>query len=116
MQLVIQLAYRLFAGTTRPTYESATTRRFRDARTETCRIVCDETVAFCDAMQDPKSSGEQRRNLFRKAMERIVEIQKDAGMGQGVDRHLFGLELALREGEERPAIFTDPAYEHSRTW
>lgn len=113
---MIQLGYRLFAGTTRPTYESATTRSFRDARTETCRIVSEETVAFCNAMQDPNSSAEKRRTLFRKAMERIVQIQKDAGQGQGVDRHLFGLELVLREDEERPAIFTDPAYEYSRTW
>lgn len=40
-------------GKSRPTYESAATRKFQLGRTETCRSVSEESVAWCKAMNDP---------------------------------------------------------------
>lgn len=47
VQMIIQLAYFKMNGKNRPTYESAATRRFQEGRTETCRSVSDESVAWC---------------------------------------------------------------------
>ncbi|KAL8973028.1 MAG: hypothetical protein Q9197_002525 [Variospora fuerteventurae] len=116
VQMIIQLAYHKMYSMNRPTYESAATRRFQQGRTETCRSVSSESVAFCDAMADPNTPPEECINRFRAAVDAHVKYIMDASDGKGVDRHLFGLKKCLKEGEEMPAIFTDRAYTYSGTW
>ncbi|OQN97876.1 hypothetical protein B0A48_16187 [Cryoendolithus antarcticus] len=116
VQMIIQLAYYKFYGKNRPTYESAATRKFQQGRTETCRSVSDESVAFCTAMQSPSASPEECREKFLQAVSAHVEYISAAGDGKGVDRHLFGLKKLLKEGEELPEIFKDPSYAYSSTW
>ena len=116
VQMIIQLAYKKMYSINRPTYESAATRRFQQGRTETCRSVSDESVAFCDAMADPEISSEQCVKAFRAATDAHVKYISDASDGKGVDRHLFGLKKCLKEGEELPEIYKDRAYGYSSTW
>ena len=116
VQMIIQLAYHKFHGLNRPTYESAATRRYQQGRTEACRSVSDESVAFCDAMADPEVGREECERRFRAALEAHVAYIGDALEGKGVDRHLFGLKKCLKEGEELPGIFKDRAYAYSSTW
>lgn len=116
VQLVIQLAYHKFYGKNRPTYESAATRRFQQGRTETCRSVSEASVAFCDGMADPDVSADESRTRFRAALDSHVEYITAASDGKGVDRHLFGLKKLLKEGEQVPEIFRDPAFTYSSTW
>ncbi len=116
VQMVIQLAYHKMYGINRPTYESAATRRFQQGRTETCRSVSDESVAFCSAMADPEVPPEECVKAFRDAVDAHVKYITDASDGKGVDRHLFGLKKSLKEGEELPELFKDRAYSYSATW
>ena len=116
IQMLIQLAYHKMFGTCRPTYESAATRRFQQGRTETCRSVSDESVTFCNAMADPEVTPENCVKAFRAALDAHVNYITNALDGKGVDRHLFGLKKSLKEGEELPEIFKDPAYGYSGTW
>lgn len=116
VQMVIQLAYHKMYGINRPTYESAATRRFQQGRTETCRSVSDESVAFCNSMADPEVPSEDCVKAFRAAIDAHVKYISDATDGKGVDRHLFGLKKCLKEGEELPGIYKDPAYGYSSTW
>ncbi|MCJ1309293.1 Carnitine O-acetyltransferase mitochondrial [Agyrium rufum] len=116
IQMIIQLAYHKFYGINRPTYESATTRRFQQGRTETCRSVSDESVAFCEGMADPEITPEECRKRFRAAVDAHVKYISAASDGKGVDRHLFGLKKCLQEGEQVPEIFTDKAYAYSGKW
>ncbi|EMC96637.1 hypothetical protein BAUCODRAFT_34012 [Baudoinia panamericana UAMH 10762] len=116
VQMIIQLAYHKFYGKNRPTYESAATRRFQEGRTETCRTVSDESVAFCDAIAHPLATDAECRDLFRKAINAHVQYITDASDGKGVDRHLFGLKKLIKEGEEVPDLYKDPAYTYSSTW
>lgn len=116
VQMIIQLAYFKMYGKNRPTYESATTRRFQQGRTETCRSVSDESVAFCKAMSDAEISPEETEKLFRKAVNAHLEYISAASDGKGVDRHLFGLKKLLGPNDEVPAIYTDPAYAFSSHW
>ena len=116
VQMIIQLAYHKMYGYNRPTYESAATRRFQQGRTETCRSVSDESVAWCDAMADPEIPPEECVKRFRAALDAHVNYITDASDGKGVDRHLFGLKRCLKEGEELPEVFKDRAYGYSGTW
>lgn len=116
VQMIIQLAYHKFYGKNRPTYESAATRRFQEGRTETCRSVSDESVAFCNAMADHSTPPEKAQELFRAALNAHVKYISDASDGRGVDRHLFGLKKCLKEGEPLPSLYQDPAYGYSSTW
>lgn len=116
VQMIIQLAYHKMYGKNRPTYESASTRKFQQGRTETCRSVSDESVAFCDAMANPEIGAGECEKLFRAAINAHIKYIADASDGKGVDRHLFGLKKLIREGEETPELFTDPAYAYTSTW
>ncbi|KAI1177448.1 acyltransferase ChoActase/COT/CPT [Nemania sp. FL0916] len=116
VQMIIQLAYYKMFGESRPTYESATTRRYQLGRTETCRSVSVDSVAFCTVMTDPSASDEDRIALFRKATNAHIEYISAASEGKGVDRHLFGLKKLLQPDEELPALYKDPAYSYSSSW
>ncbi|KKP06565.1 carnitine O-acetyltransferase [Trichoderma harzianum] len=116
VQMIIQLAYFKMYGKNRPTYESAATRRFQLGRTETCRSVSDESVAWCKSMADHSVDDKSRVDLFRNAIAAHIEYISAASDGKGVDRHLFGLKKLLEPGEEVPAIYKDPAYGYSSSW
>lgn len=115
-QLMIQLAYYKFYNVSRPTYESASTRKFKLGRTETCRSVSEESVAWCKAMEDPSMSKEECLELGKKALQAHVKYILEASDGKGVDRHLFGLKKLLGPEEEVPAIYKDPVYSYSSRW
>jgi carnitine O-acetyltransferase len=116
VQMIIQLAYFKMYGKNRPTYESATTRRFQQGRTETCRSVSDDSVAFCKAISDHSIDPKETIAIFRKAITSHVEYISAASDGKGVDRHLFGLKKLLGPNDEVPAIYKDPTYGYSSKW
>ncbi|OJJ47147.1 hypothetical protein ASPZODRAFT_151694 [Penicilliopsis zonata CBS 506.65] len=116
VQMVIQLAYFKMYGVSRPTYESAATRKFQEGRTETTRSVSDESVAFCRAHHDPSVAREEVVRLFRAALAAHSKYITDASDGRGVDRHLFGLKKLLRPGEQIPLLYQDPAFAYSGSW
>jgi len=116
VQMVIQLAYFKMYGKNRPTYESASTRKFQQGRTETTRTVSDESTAFCKAFVDPNVPREEVVKLFRAALAQHTKYTLEASDGRGVDRHLFGLKKLLQPGEKLPAIYQDPAFTYSSSW
>ncbi|KAG2183480.1 hypothetical protein INT43_006486 [Umbelopsis isabellina] len=116
MQMIIQLAYYRMFGVSRPTYESAQTRKFQRGRTETARTVSTESVAFVKTMEDNSASAEQKIAAFRAALKTQGAYMADCVNAHGVDRHLFGLKNSLQPNEPKPALFTDPAYSYSQTW
>ncbi|EFE35932.1 uncharacterized protein ARB_04866 [Trichophyton benhamiae CBS 112371] len=116
VQMLIQLAYFKMYGKNRPTYESASTRKYKLGRTETTRSVSDDSVAFCKAQADPSVSREELVKLFRAAVAAHSKYTAEASVGKGVDRHLFGLKKLIRDGEEVPSLFKDPTYAYSGSW
>ncbi|KAJ2877579.1 Carnitine O-acetyltransferase mitochondrial, partial [Coemansia aciculifera] len=116
IQLALQLAYTRLYGGPRPTYESSMTRKFLHGRTETCRSVTRDSVAWCRAMMSLSSNNEERISLFQAALATHTRLVREAVEGQGVDRHLLGLRMVLRPDETKPEIFEDPAYAYSSHW
>lgn len=137
-QMIVQLAYRRLIGNEKRkggTYEAATTRRFLKGRTEAIRVVTSESDAWVRSMDDARASSEQKKSLFDAATKKHVALAKSGGMGQGVDRHILGacevriplclrsslrlpagLKKVLKEGEEAPALFSDPVFVRSSHW
>ncbi|KAJ3248215.1 Carnitine O-acetyltransferase mitochondrial [Chytriomyces hyalinus] len=115
-QMAIQLAYYKTYGVCRATYESAQTKKYGYGRTETGRSVSVESVAWVKAMQDASLSAQTKGELGRKAIASQSSYMALAVDGKGVDRHLLGLRLLLKPGEEKPSIFTDPSYTLSSHW
>ncbi|CAK4656326.1 hypothetical protein LEN26_015232 [Aphanomyces euteiches] len=109
MQMTIQLAhYRLHQGFV-STYESASTAAFKHGRTETVRSCTNEAVQFCQQMESKQSSSAEKAAALRTAVKKHSELTKNGVMGQGCDRHLFGLRMmATIQGQELPELFNLP--------
>ncbi|KAJ1734390.1 Carnitine O-acetyltransferase mitochondrial [Coemansia sp. Benny D160-2] len=116
VQMAIQLGYFKLYGQSRATYEAAATRKFAHGRTETCRSVSNESVEFCESFENPLLSAGEKVAALQAAVKAHGSYAKACSDGKGVDRHLLGLRLSLKPGEEKPAIFQDPAYAESSHW
>ncbi|XP_069693874.1 carnitine O-palmitoyltransferase 2, mitochondrial [Periplaneta americana] len=112
MQLAFQVAFHKQEGRLVSTYESCSTAAFKHGRTETLRPCTLATKAFCEALNsNNRPSTSELAAMIKKCSEVHVKLTKEAAMGQGFDRHLFGLRLmAERAGEKLPALFQDPAF------
>lgn len=114
VQLALQFAYYKLYKKPAPTYETATTRRFYHARTETMRSCTNEALEWSKAMCDKKTSVQTKYNLYIKAANKHNKLMSEAQENQGCDRHLLGLYILAREqGIDMPQIFTDSAYSKS---
>jgi carnitine O-palmitoyltransferase 2 len=96
------------------TYESCSTAAFRHGRTETMRPLTVATRDFCDQISKPltkRPSISDLRALMEKCSQLHNQLTKDAAMGQGFDRHLFGLKhVAVANNLPMPDLFKDAAY------
>ncbi|KAF9170354.1 hypothetical protein BGX20_009083 [Mortierella sp. AD010] len=110
LQMAIQLGYYKQIGQSCATYETASTRMFRNGRTETTRTLSSESSAFCKGMENP--SLKEKLKLLRAAIAAHQQYQKDAANGKGCDRHLLGLRLCLQPGESH-GLFQEPIFAKS---
>lgn len=120
VQMLIQLAYYKYTGTLRPTYESASTRKYFKGRTETCRSVSIEALNFVKDWENTSLSNEQKIASFRNAIKAHGNYIKLASSGFGVDRHLFGLKQMLDDSTKNSKVVTDffnnPVLNYSQHW
>jgi carnitine O-acetyltransferase len=126
VQMAMQLAtYRLF-GEQVGTYEATQVRPFLHGRTEVTRSVSTASEAFIKAMglhpkfvEDEEADpavAKEKLALLQKAVNTHSAYTGKAAKAQGVDRHMFGLAMMVREGEKAPALFSDPAFARSKRW
>jgi carnitine O-acetyltransferase len=119
-QMIVQLAYlRLVGGKQRRrggTYEAATTRKFYKGRTETIRVVTSESDAWAESMDDANVDDVEKKKLFDAAVQKHLQLARNGGNAQGIDRHLFGLKMLVQKGEEMPVVFSDPLVARSSYW
>lgn len=112
MQLGFQLAHYKQFGKFVSTYESCSTAAFRHGRTETMRPCTVHTKEFCVEVETKKNGNKSElREIINKCSAYHGELTKNAAMGQGFDRHLFGLRKTAEKNEmAMPELFQDPAY------
>ncbi|KAI9592860.1 acyltransferase ChoActase/COT/CPT [Syncephalis fuscata] len=115
MQMALQLTYYTLHHKFAPTYETASTRAYLKGRTETVRTLSTDSRAWCEAMRNKNASNDVRYRLLQTACKAHVDYLKIASKGHGCDRHMLGLRMVLRNGEQH-AVFTDDAFGASQTW
>lgn len=96
IQMVFQHAYYKIHHETPLTYETAGTRKFKEARTETIRSASTESNLMCQIIENPDASNEEKRDAIRKAVAKHTERRTNASLGQGCDRHLLALRILDR--------------------
>jgi len=115
IQMALQLAWFMSRGTATATYETASTRLFLQGRTETIRTLSRESAEFVKSMIDPTSSVAERHSRLVAATVTHNKSTRDAAMGKGIDRHLLGLRVQMREGESSPFL-DDELFGLSQEW
>lgn len=114
MQLGFQLAYYKQNGTFVGTYESCSTAAFRHGRTETMRPCTEATTTFCLNHEKPfekRPAKGELKAMIHECSKQHSELTKNCAMGQGFDRHLFGLRItAERNNIDIPQLYKDEIY------
>ncbi|KAJ0004761.1 hypothetical protein NQD34_010975 [Periophthalmus magnuspinnatus] len=111
IQVALQLAYYRCHGRPVSTYESASTRRFREGRVDNIRSATPQALAFVVAMTDGKLSSSEKMELLQGAIAAQTKYTILAITGMAIDNHLLGLRETAHELKlETPQIFTDEAY------
>ncbi|XP_072293303.1 choline O-acetyltransferase [Eucyclogobius newberryi] len=114
IQVALQLAYYRCHGRPVSTYESASTRRFREGRVDNIRSATPQALAFVRAMTDGKSSLSEKMEMLQGAIAAQTKYTIRAITGMAIDNHLLGLQEIARELKmETPEIFKDEAYQIS---
>lgn len=114
IQLLMQLAYYKYTGTLKPTYESASTRKYKFGRTETNRTVSTEALEFVKTFQSD-ASVDAKIQLFRAAVNQQNNYIKLASNAIAADRHIYGLKKLL-EPDEQSDFLDDSMTKYSGTW
>jgi carnitine O-acetyltransferase len=111
VQMAYQLAHRRSKGFIGATYESIATRQWQHGRTEAMRVVTPEVLGFVSIMDDLEAHPRVKRAAFREAAQAHVARAQQCQAGDAPEQHLWELQLiALRRGEESPALFQTPGW------
>ncbi|XP_075698923.1 choline O-acetyltransferase [Rhinoderma darwinii] len=113
IQVSLQLAFYRCHKKLVPTYESASTRRFRMGRVDNIRSSTAEALAFVQAMVDGKTTiqDSEKMEYLRNAIAAQTNYTILAITGMAIDNHLLALrELARENCKELPELFTDEMY------
>ncbi|TDH74039.1 hypothetical protein CCR75_009000 [Bremia lactucae] len=117
MQIAIQLAHYKMHKRVPAVYETAHTRLFYHGRTETIRSLSSESLAFVKLMESSVSDG-VKWDALQKAISVHMETLKNSLTGNGIDRHLMGLQIVAEMSGilPKPSLFTDRAFEISKKY
>lgn len=109
VQCAIHAAYFKMYRRMAPAYVTASTRRFHNGRTETCRSCYPEMKDFASFLASEGSSKpKQGYDMLKRSVEKFQKVMDEASQGRGCDRHLMGLYLlAMFEGKKIPELFDD---------
>ncbi|KAH8283035.1 hypothetical protein KR054_011651, partial [Drosophila jambulina] len=117
IQMALQLAYFRLHKTLPAQYESAHLRLFVNGRTETIRSTSNESKNFVLSMNSEKCSKAQKLAALQSAVDVHEQLTKRALNGEGIDRHLFGLQqMALENNLKVPEFFKSKGYLRSVTF
>ncbi|ORX67957.1 acyltransferase ChoActase/COT/CPT [Linderina pennispora] len=99
-------------------FQTASLRAFLHGRTETIRSCTPEAIAFARAFDDSDVTLSRKLALFQQAVGAHIEYTRAAAVGKGIDRHLLGLRVQIRDEAEasRATLFQDPSYVQSMSF
>ncbi|KAI6651015.1 Carnitine O-acetyltransferase [Oopsacas minuta] len=106
IQLAIQLTFYKLHRHPTACYESVSTRKFYDGRTDTLRSTSTESTELVKAMLSTTSIDVKLR-LLSEHIQKHDQNSRQASSGQGIDRHLLGLKLIANQEKLNPEFFSD---------
>ena len=93
-------------------YCTASTRKFYNGRTETCRTFSKEFKQFSDYTISNRKFDKVHYQLLKNAVSKFQILMSDAMNAQGIDRHLLGLQLISNEANlKRPQLFDEEIFQ-----
>ncbi|KAI9711036.1 MAG: polyketide synthase [Bogoriella megaspora] len=111
VQLIVQLAVRLYFGYSPSSVDVISQRPFQGGRTDMIYITTAEIKEFCDAAAVSSSSPvTPTKKLFLDAVKAHARLVALSQRGRGWRWHLMALREVLAPGEELPALYRDPVY------
>lgn len=116
IQISIQLASRLFFNYSPSAIETVSMAMFRKGRVEVHHVQDEAMMKFIDTACD-EGSGVPRATVRARAYDAAkahARRLRHTSKGQGFGRHLLAMEWMVKEGEEIPELFRDPAYVQSK--
>lgn len=118
VQCAIHTAYYKVHKKMAPAYVTASTRKFHNGRTETCRSCYPEMRIFAEHISDFGSKKPRDAyQLLKRSVDKFQSVMADANNGQGCDRHLLGLYLtAMLEGRKVPELFDDELVQRTNNY
>lgn len=113
-QVALQYAYYRIYGKPASTYETASTRKYYNARTETLRSSTTEALEFAKAMLIENTTKKEQLMKLKAAYDKHNQMMVECQNAMGIDRHLFGMQcIAMEEGLPMPKLYNDPSYTKS---
>lgn len=106
MQWVLLYASLETWGRVRSTYEAVDMRHFHAGRTESFRPHTQQAITFVEALRNGDATEEQ----FQDAAAAHSQQVRAAKSGEGIERHLFGLQEMARSSGVKSDLFTDDGY------
>jgi hypothetical protein len=118
VQQALQLAVWRDRGHVLPVYETASTRLYREGRTDTIRSLTLEQKLFVTTFDDHTVSAIEKKKRFGAALSKHAAITTRSSMGKGYDRHLLALRIAQQHvlNKTLPKVFDNPAVVRSSTY
>ncbi|KAF2123089.1 hypothetical protein BDV96DRAFT_681663 [Lophiotrema nucula] len=116
LNAIISLAIRHHFGHSPAFYEAVSMRSFRLGRLEIYQVHTPEMASFVNfTVSEPTSSSSvQQYQLLQDAANTHAAGIANHSRGRGWDRQLTALRCVLEEGEEEPALFSNPLYVNTR--
>ncbi len=96
-------------GKVRLTYEAVDTSHYKAGRTEAMRPNSFEAIELCQALLNDSATKEQLDAAFAVHKKRVIACKT----GQAYDRHLTGLQMMIKENDDKDcvnAFFASPGY------
>lgn len=118
VQCAIHAAYHKQHFSMAPAYVTASTRRFYNGRTETCRSCFPEMKQFaCHLNENSDLKPKEAFELLKKSTDKFQWFMDEASKGLGCDRHLMGLYLlAIFGGHKIPELFDDELVQRTNNY
>ncbi|XP_071836371.1 carnitine O-acetyltransferase-like isoform X3 [Apostichopus japonicus] len=114
IQVAIQMTYLRQFGFLPVMFEASSLQLFKLGRIEHLRTVTEESVDFIKTFTDKDLKSSAKLSKLQKAIKVHMKCNKEAKFGQGMERHLFGLQKIAEEYKiDASKFFGDPSWKRS---
>ncbi|KAJ8033042.1 Carnitine O-acetyltransferase [Holothuria leucospilota] len=114
IQIAIQMTFWRMFGYLPSVFEASSLQAFKLGRMEHIRTVTNESAEFIKAFHDKSYKPADKLTILHQALEVHRKMNMEAKSGQGMERHLFGLQRIAEENDiDASEFFEDPSWKRS---